>query len=464
MSQAATLRSAANLDAIRKATELYNANDLDGSFAIIDAQLLKEPNDAQALTLAASILKKAKKLPVAYQLAKRACDLRPERSEVWNTLGHCAQQLWQQDEAFSSYRKALQRAQTNTHRALYLNNIGSVHIDNGEYAKAEPFVRQSLEIDPNDAMARHNLGLVLLAQRQWTEGWKYYSASIGTDNRRKFKYLDTEEPIWDGTKGKTVVIYGEQGLGDEIVAASMFNDAIRDAGRLILDCDHRLGHLFRRSFPGAKVYGTRWKKEALPWNEEDRKIDYSIASFEIGRFYRNADSDFTGTPYLIPCPDRTAMWQSLFASKKKPVIGVAWTGGTWTNAAKFRCLDIKNWQPIFDSIDAHWVSLQYKDATKEIEGTPVVQYPYATLSKDYDDTAALVSALDCVISVPTAVVHLAAALGTPTIAMQSSKPCWKFAGGLAWHPEVKLIPNNGDWSRTVKDTTKALHERLARPR
>jgi ADP-heptose:LPS heptosyltransferase len=116
------------------------------------------------------------------------------------------------------------------------------------------------------------------------------------------------------------------------------------------------------------------------------------------------------------------------------------------------------WKPLFDSVDAHFVSLQYKDASQEIEGTQVVQYPWATLTKDYDDTAALVAACNLVVTVPTSVAHLSAALGTPTVVMQSSKPCWKFAGGLAFHPGVKLIDNNGDWAKTMSDTVKYVRQ------
>lgn len=446
--------------AIRRANELYSANKLDEAAQVIEEVLLRDPNDAQALTVSATILKKAKRLPLAYSLAKRATELAPARPEPWNAYGHCAQSLWRLEEAHSGYRKALQRAKSRQQQALYLNNIGSSHIDAGEFEKAEALVRQSLDLDPNDRMARHNMGLCLLARRQWKEAWPYYSASVGTESRLNVKYMpDPGEPTWDGTKGKTVVVYGEQGLGDEIVAASMYSEVAADCERLILDCDHRLAPLFKRSFPAAKVYGTRWQK-GLAWAPEDRRVDYSIASFELGKFYRNADADFHSRPYLIPCPDRTSMWRSFFAGKAKPVIGIAWSGGTWHNAAIHRRVELVQWRPIFDSIDAHWVSLQYKDASKEIEGTPVTQYSYATLTKDYDDTAAMVAAMDLVISVPTTIVHLAAALGTPTIAMMSSKSCWKFAGGLAWHPGVRLVPNSGDWSKTVTETAQSIRQVL----
>jgi Flp pilus assembly protein TadD len=462
MAQVAKINTEVDVEEVRKANKIYLAGDYAKAGAIAETYLLEHPDDAQALTILAACLKQGNRTAIAYTLARRAVELRPDRSETWCTQGHTAQNLWRMDEAMSCYRKALQRAQTSNQKALYLNNIASVHLDLGQFEKAEGFVQESLKYHPEETNARHNFGLCLLARRDWGEAWKWYSASMGSSYRSEFRY--GKEPVWDGKPGGTVVIYGEQGLGDEICAASVISEIVRDqqaaGGRLILDCDKRLEGLFRRSFPGATVHGTRWEKQ-LAWPESDRNITASISAFEVLKHYRKKAEDFPGGAFLKACPDRTAMWRAHFARFGKPAIGIAWTGGTWKNAGSYRKLPLKDWQPIFDSIDAHWVSLQYKDATEEIRDTPVVQYPWATLSKDYDDTAAMVAALDCVISVPTTVVHLSGALGVPTIAMKAPTPCWKFAGdNLAFHPDVKLVQNDGNWQKTAAATAAAIRQFL----
>lgn len=443
----------------KQCTKLLEAGEIDEAFALIAGQLAADPNDAQALTVAASILKRAKKAPIAYSLAQRATEVRPDRPEPWDMLGNCAQALWRQDEAKGAYEKALKRAKTKEQRALYLNNTASVLLDLGRFVESEPYCREGLEILPNDTSLRHNLGLSLLAQRKWREAWPYYSASLGTERRLAQKYLPAPgEPAWDGTKGKTVVIYGEQGLGDEICAASMLPDAIKDCGRVIIDCDQRLAGLFTRSFPQAKVYGTRWQK-GLAWAEEDRKIDASAAGFELAKFYRNETSDFPGTPYLTPCPDRLAMWKALWATKGKPVIGIAWTGGTFQNAALHRQLPLAEWKPIFGAVDAHWVCLQYKDAAKDIAGTPVTQYPWATLTKDYDDTAALVASCDLVIGMQTSVIHLAGALGVPTWSLIPKTSQWRYGEDytdIPWYRSVKLYREKSGWQPVVKQVAHDL--------
>lgn len=446
-------------ETVRQANKIYLSGDYARAGSMAELYLMEHPEDAQALTILAACLKQGNRTAVGYHLAKRATELRPDRSETWVTHGHMAQNLWRMDEALSCYRKAMQRAQTDNQRALYNNNMGSVYLDLGQFAKAEEFVRKSLELDPadpKDPNTRHNLGLCLLARRDWREAWKWYSASIGSTYRNEFRY--GKESRWDGTPGGTLVVYGEQGLGDEICAASAIPDVIRSqsdaGGRTIIDCDARVAKLFARSFPGAIVHGTRWEKK-LDWPEDQRNIDASTSAFEVLKFYRNQAEDFPGTPYLKACPDRTKMWRSLHEGK--PTIGIAWTGGTWKNAGTFRKLPLDQWKPLFDAVDANWVSLQYKDASEEIAGTPVKQYPWATLTKDYDDTAALVASCDLVISMQTSVAHLSGALGIPTWTIIPKTSQWRYGEDftdMPWYRSVSLYRQQGDaWpiARLVSD-------------
>lgn len=451
MAQVLSIVPEASKDMIRGAQALYNADKLDDAYTVVQDYLAKEPNDAQALVLAATILKKAKKTPIAYTVAKRATEIRPDRPEAWVTFGQCAQHLWRLDEAMDAYEKALKRATSKEQKALFLNNIGSIYIDQGKFSEAEKHIRKSLDLVPEDSFARHNLGLSLLAQKRWAEGWPYYSASVGTFNRLQYKYRnDPEEPTWDGTKGQKVIVHGEQGIGDEVSFASMVPDACNDAS-VIVDCDKRLTGLFRRSFPKAKVYGTRTQKQ-LAWDEEDRNFDASISMGELGKFYRNDDSAFPGTPYLVPCPERTTGWKAAFAAKGKPVIGIAWSGGTWENGASNRFLPLDEWAPIFGAIDAHWVNLEYKDKTKEAAEHGVSTYPWATLTKDYDDTAALVAACDLVICMQTAVAHLAGALGVPVWTMVPSNSQWRYGEStesLPWYKSLRIFKARGSWGPVV---------------
>lgn len=464
MAQVIELKPHGSSETVASAQKHYVKGDYAQAGVICEMYLREHPDDAQALAILSAVYKQAGRDALAYVLGRRASELRPDRPETWVCHGFAAQNLWRMDEALDCYRKSLQRAQGNAQKALYNNNLASVHLDLGQFSKAEEYVDASLKLDDKDPNARHNKGLCLLARREWSEAWNWYSASIGSSQRTEFKYLGKQnpEPRWDGKPfAGNLVIFGEQGLGDEICAASAINEVAASqkvaGGRLIIDCDKRLKNLFARSFPDATVHGTR-NEQTLSWPESDRNIGASIASFEVLKFCRTKAEDFPGTPYLTPCPDRVKMWKALFG--KKPTIGIAWTGGTWKNAGSFRHMPLAQWKPIFDAVDANWVSLQYKDASKEIEGTPIKQYPWGTLTKDYDDTAALVASCDLVIAMQTSVNHLAGALGVPTWIILPKTSQWRYgetANDLPWYKSAKLYRQGSTWPvATIANDLKAF--------
>ncbi len=469
MSAVIELKPQGQSETVASAQKSYIKGDYAQAGTICELYLREHPDDAQALAILSAVYKQADRTALAYLLGRRASELRPDRPETWVCHGFAAQSMWRMDEALDCYRKSLRRAQTPVQKGLYNNNIASLYLDLGQFAKAEEYVDASLKFDPKEPNSRHNKGLCLLARRKWDEAWDYYSASIGSNQRTEFRYLGKEkpEPRWDGKPfAGTLVVFGEQGIGDEVCAASAVPDiaAMQKSagGRLILDCDYRLKNLFTRSFPDATVHGTRNEK-SLNWPEADRNIGASIASFEVLKYCRTKPEDFPGTAYLKPCPDRTAMWKAKF--KGKPTIGIAWTGGTWKNAGTFRNLPLKDWQPIFDAVDANWVSLQYRDASKDLEGTPVVQYPWATLTKDYDDTAALVASCDLVIGIQTSVNHLAGALGVPNWVLLPKTSQWRYGESyddLPWYRSSKLYRQGATWPiQTLANDLKAFCKDIA---
>lgn len=421
--------------------------------------LNETPDDADALCLAAYILDAQRSPGLAYAILKRVTTLYPQSVNAWINLGKCCDAMWRTDESEAAYRRALNnvKAGDNDTKVIIYNNISALYLNLGKFKEARVYSERALKIEPHHLRARHNLGISLLAECQWKEGWKQYEASVGSNERPLFKYGD--EPTWKGEETGTVVIHGEQGIGDEISAASIFPDAISRAERVIIDCDARLQSIFQRSFPKAKVYGTRTQK-VLNWAEEDQNIDYSISAMQLGSIFRTDKKDFSGKPFLIPCPDRTKMWKSLWNTKRKPVLGIAWTGGVKQTASKYRVWDIDQIAELVGSIDAHWVCLQYKDATEELEQFHakypmfhVEQYPYATLTKDYDDMCALVASLDGVVAMQSTAVHTAGALGIPCAAAIPKTSQWRYGtdgDSLPWYSSVKLFRQQqfGKWDLT----------------
>ncbi len=460
------------IEELKKAKHLLDSGDPDGAWDIIDGILTNDPNDPRALLAASHIYEKARRLSLAYQCAERAARLAPNISECWLNFGRAADSLWRHEEAERAYEKALETAKKPEQKLNVMGNIAGLYVAAGRWKDAEKVSREALAMNPNFEKAKCNLGISLLAQKQWVEGWKNYSTYMGTSHRKLVRYGNEGE--WDGSKGKSIVITGEQGLGDEISFASMIPEAVADSKKVIIDCDKRLKGLFQMSFPSTRVYGTRFvsAEDVQPsdlWKPEDRVFDASVSMGELGKFYRKQDSDFTGAPYLKADPDRVTMWKALFSAQRKPAIGIAWTGGMQWTASKLRKWDLPGLLPLFCSVDAHWVSLQYKDAQREIdefhdkqEAARIVQYPYGTLTKDYDDTAALVASLDLVICMQTAVAHLAGALGKECWVFVPRISQWRYGSegeSIPWYKSVKVFRQSQDGSWPLGEAKRVLQLR-----
>lgn len=438
--------------------------DLQIAWAKVNKMLVEDPMDARALIGASFIMRRLENLPAAFHYGKASTQIWPHSMAAWLNLGHAAGEMWLTEYAEHCYQKALKYAKSEDEQKDVWLNLSALYLDNGKFQEAEAITRTILEHDPNHEKSQGNLGFCLLARRDWS-GWKGYHKNIGTDWRPKVVYGD--EPEWDGTHGKTVAIYGDQGLGDEISFASVLPDAIAVCKKLILDCDERLAGLFRRSFPQAKVYGTRRAKDGQ-WAKADRHVDASLPLGQLGEFFRLSDGDFPRTPYLISCPIRTAGWESVFKRLRKPVIGIAWTGGIPKTNSRNRKIALDDFLPVFDTIDAHFVSLQYKDAAQEIAAfrashphVDLVQYPWATLTNDYDDTAALIAACDAVICIQTAVAHTAGGLGIPVTVLVPKATTWRYGqvgDSIPWYESLRVIrqETHGKWSSEIERAAREL--------
>lgn len=459
------------MNALDKARGLCESGHLDDAWEICESILAENPNHAPSLILGSYIAWKANKFVIGYTFGKRAVDAAPHEALGWLNLGINANGLWRMEEAEGALKTAIRLAQNKELAGMANMNLAGLCIDFGRFVEAEKYAREALKYSPHSPKAKANLGFGLLGQHKW-EGWDYYSYSLGLASREKMKF--GEEPDWDGAKGKIVALYGEQGVGDEINFSSMIPDAIKDCEKVIFSCDKKLEGLFKRSFPKAKVYGTRKAKAGdAVWDEEDRVIDASLALGELGPIYRRTPESFTGEPFLVADPERRKMWRVLFDGKKKPVIGIAWTGGIENTGRKFRMMNLEMLYPMLKSVDAHWVSLQYKDASKEIaefkkshKEIDIVQYGFGTLTPDYDDTAALVAECDLVICVQTAVACLAGALGKECLVMMTKNGQWTYGSSgdtMPFYKSLRVFWQSKlmDWSSPVGEITGLLRKRYA---
>ena len=391
----------------------------------------------------------SRSIGLSYQMFKLAGQIAPNEAAIWHNIGKLYHDKNDDETAEVFFRKAL-KCKPNFHPAL--EGLAMTSLNKGEFGKCIEYANRALAEEPDAVISKINRGMGYLALGRWREGWRDYNANIGRDdNRREIVYGD--EVRWDGKSGLDLVVYGEQGIGDEISFASCLPDLIRDSKSVTVECDGRLERLFARSFPTAKVYGTRYKKTPPEWRSK-QKFDARVAIGELPKFYRNKDTDFSGEPYLKPNPQLALQWRALLDSLgDKPKIGITWTGGLPHTGQKRRSVTLDTYGLLFKSFDADWISLQYKEpevaGAESKYGIKIHDWEWGNRTVDYDHTVALISELDLVISVCTTVVHAAGGLGKECWCLVPAYPMWRYrAEGdqFHWAKSVQLFRQKGrEW-------------------
>ena len=407
---------------------------------------------------------------LAKVLLKCAIAKREEFPEAWNNLGFCYHSRGEYKDAQQCFERAIQIEPDN---ADLLNNIASIYVNNGTPQECINWCEKALKIKPDHQNAIWNLGLAHLELGHWEEGFKGYRAGMheAVGNRKKRNYHnDKETPEWEGTAGKSVVVYGEQGLGDEIMFASIIPDAARDA-RIIFDCHPRLQNIFQQSFPDIPIYGTR-KENIIFWPQWE-KIDGCIHIGNLGGLYRKKDSDFPKTAYLKSDPWLTQYYQEKLEKlgNGKANIVIHWKGGTLKTNRDYRSMPLENMSEIIlnNSDKANFISLQYTPGAAESvaqfnekHGTSV--HHWQSTVDDIDDVAAVLANADLVISVCTAIVHLSGAMGIDCWCLCPSRPAWRYgvAGDMPWYGKnIRMFRQTGDtWETVLNDVDANLKEYL----
>ncbi len=396
------------------------------------------------------------------QALRRALELRPAGGEALVNLGTMLLDAGRTDEALPVLAKA---REVHPEMANVWTATSLMHFRLGELAAAEAAALRGIACDPDDSDARLALAHAQLSQRRFAEGWDSYEARADStvSPLRKLPF-----PRWEGARaeGVRLLVYGEQGLGDEIMFASCLGDVIAAGARVTLDCEPRLRGLFARAFPEARVV----QDEGEYLSDAGRAaIDRCVPIGSLPRVYRRSEGDFPRRErYLSADPEQVCEWRArLRAARDAHLrVGVVWRGGLAKTGRAQRSLNPQILQPLLGAADVHWVSLQ-RDATEEeiaACGHGISHWPAALA--DIDQTAALLEALDLVISACCTVVHLGGALGRRVWVLTPLGAAWRYpstGNTLPWYASVRMIRQTrvGDWGPVVSAASEALRRERA---
>ena len=391
----------------------------------------------------------------ALELLRPLAELRPSDRDACNLLGLIlGREFGQFDEAERLLRQALEPDPAWT---VALCNLGWILLEKGDHEQGLALLDAALLHDPDDHETRLVRSYMNLKRGDFKSGWRDYEARHLSSFAQRPPF---DFPPWGGANGaSTVLVYGEQGFGDQIMFASCFDEAIARAGRCIINCDRRLVALFQRSFPSALIEVSAPAGEPPAWNVRDHGVDCQIAMGSLPRLWRNRREDFPHhAGYLRAAPERVAYWRArLDALGPGPKIGLSWRGGVAATRRHLRSLALGEFMPLL-RLPARFVSLQYGDCNVELNALyrdhGVILPHWQDAIDDYDETAALVCALDLVVSVCTAVIHLAGALGRPVWVLVPAVAEWRYLDRgekLPWYPSALLFRQTeaGQWQDVI---------------
>jgi len=373
----------------------------------------------------------------------RALELDPDRSQAANNLGACLADAGRRESALALLCKIVEM---HPEHAGAWGNLGVATKNFGDLKTALRCFDRVLELEPGDAKAQWNRSLTLLGLGRLGEGWAAYEWRF--ESGAVPRQSPSQRPPWDGSDpaGKVILVWAEQGLGDQLLFFGMVPDLMRAGARCVVECDWRLVKLLARSFANAEV---------IPYcapphpRTQQADIDFQIPVGSLARWLRPSFDSFPKkNGYLVPDTFQVSRWKNrLDALGEGLKVGICWRSGMARGSRSMYYSQLNQWGPILTAREVHFINLQYDQCAEELKeaedlfGTHVHVWNDMDLKNDQDGLAALISALDLVISAGTAVDSMAGAVGVPTwVLMRGSGGCWSLGtDGCPWSPSVRVF-------------------------
>ena len=451
---------------------LQGQKRLEESIQAYQKALEIQPNHLEAYNNLGVVLKEQGRLEESIRAYQQAICIWPNHADAYSNLGNALQEQGRLEESIQAYQKALE-IQPQFAEAYY--NLGNVLQGQGRLEESIQAYQKALGIQPDYADAHKNLSLTLLLKGNLSQGWKEYEWRLKCDDIIS-KKINFPQPAWDGIhlSDKSILVWTEQGIGDEIMFASILSTLSQMAEKIIVECNRRLVSLFQRSFPQIQFFS----RQNLPHPHLlDKNIDYQMPMGSLGQWLRTDEDSFKQSkqPYLIACANRSAKIRKKYQqlAKGRMLVGISWKStGINQRRALLKSTVLEDWVSILSQQDCYFINLQYGDVEEELEQfqqqTDLMIYQDEEIDslQNLDDFAAQVSALDLVISTSNTTVHMAGALGKQVWTLLPYIPDWRWMlerEDTPWYPSMRLFRQGetGDWSRVFAQVRSNLERYIA---
>ena len=426
--------------------------------------LLSDPKFVQAYEARGLALLGLNRINPAIKSLKRALEYNEISASAHTNLGLAYRAKGETKGAIDCFKKAISIDENNTQA---YNNLGVSFLDSNKLEQAEEALRDAVAIDQDFAEAHFNLSRVMLMAENFKAGWKHnewrWLCSTFPSTWREFP-----QSMWQGEdlRNKKILVWSEQGIGDEIMFANTLPELIKNSGRVVMECSDRLVPVFKRSFEGVHAFARQ-----DPPNSEIKTInaDVQIPLGSICNFYRKKAEDFPAVlgGYLKSDPKLTSKIKSHYSSLGSGIkVGISWKSGN-PIVGHERSIPIEFWHEIFTLRGCHFINLQYGEFEEDLKrvfettGVSIFQDNSINPINNAEDWFSQIGALDHVISVDNSTIQVSGSLGVPTWVLLSSTPEWRFGLNRSdhlWHPSVRVYRQRkkGEWGPLMKEVALAF--------
>ena len=434
---------------------------LDDALASHDRALALRPAYAEACNNRANVLKELGRLEEALASYDRAIALKPDYAEAYSNRGNALKEMKRVDEAMASHAKALS---LQPDYAEAYNNIGNLLKDIGQVDEAIAHYEEAARLRPSFAMARYNKSLLALQRHSFREGFDLYRLRWEAD--RSDTGPQSTIPQWDGSPlPGEVLLWAEQGIGDEVFFASMLSLLDLDTMKFALSADKRLHPIYRRSLPGIRLVDSTSTRTSISG-------DYAAqaAIGDLGHILQ-LDAERIARrryPYLFADAARTAQLRAANDVPEGNIIcGLSWKSGN-KKAGGDRSIELSNLAPLLALPGITFVNLQYGDVAADVKAARAQSKADLRIIEDVDvfgdidGVLALIDLCDVVVTIDNLTAHLAGAIGkhAAVLVPTGGGQHWYWGGESRslWYPSLQLLYQQaiGDWAHPIREASQLL--------
>jgi tetratricopeptide (TPR) repeat protein len=398
----------------------------------------------------------------ACELLETSLNHDPNDANCWVNLAMLHMARFEIEKALEAGTRAVELAPNNDRT---LNNLG-LHLREAQrWDDAERCARAALALAPDSASHRLNFGILRLMRGDFEGGWPGHEFRWDGSGELAGKRPMFQSPMWSGQPlaGKTLLLWGEQGMGDLLqfcrYVPMLADEVHRQGGRLVWNSFPQMGDLLRRSLAHhADEFSVVIELEKLP------KYDYEFPMVSLPMYFQTSEATIPEAPYLQADPHALETWRDRLKGERRLKVGLTWTGSATHKRNPFRRVGIERYVQKFGGLkNVAFYSLQpgAEDEVAQARAAGLDIVDYTSEFKTFDDTAAFVSALDLVVSVCTSVAHLSGALGQRTWVLLDVHPHWVWLldrTDSPWYPATTLYRQKkfGEWDPALDALTSDL--------